>query len=364
MRRLRSRLGKTALLPDLCAPLEQRLELTAAEHLQVGEACLDLVGGERVGVVARGHGLRVKVELIITAKHLHVRRVLALDKGSNRGGGVQLLPQGCVVPLAVALLLDLFVEHIGHGGEHLDLLEGELGVEQAGIDLVGGQVRLADDKDLGTLLARAGGLERLDLFEELVEDPHEGVVVRRAEHLRDEGATGAQELGGKLARHEDELGLPVRVLAPGAADVGCAVVQHDVGLASVEVALEDGPALAAENVTTSKLVVGDDTRNRADRQEVEPNDLRPLGHVLGGNLAPAAGRGAEVEEDAGPLEEAELFVQLGELERGARAVPLGLGQLVPLVIAVGLLAALGLFAHGCARPATTKKTKKNAGTTP
>ena len=73
--------------------------------------------------------------------------------------------------------------------------------------------------------SRLGGV---DAFEELVEDPHERLVVLGAEHLGDEGAALHQELGGELEGVEREEGLLVGVVGPALAHVGGAVVENDV----------------------------------------------------------------------------------------------------------------------------------------
>ncbi len=55
---------------------------------------------------------------------------------------------------------------------------------------------LADDKDLGGLVSGGLWFGGLHLPEELLEDPHERLVVFGAEDFGDEGAAFGQELAG------------------------------------------------------------------------------------------------------------------------------------------------------------------------
>lgn len=69
---------------------------------------------------------------------------------------------------------------------------------------------LAHHKDLGRLIAGGLGLGGLDLLEELLEDPQEGLVIPGTENLCDEPATLAQELTGQLQGHEGQVGCSRR----------------------------------------------------------------------------------------------------------------------------------------------------------
>lgn len=100
---------------------------------------------------------------------------------------------------------------VGVGGA-LDLAEDELDVEELGIDLVGRLVGLTHDEYLGGLVTRRLRFGRVDLLEELLEHPHDGVVVFGAEHLGDEPAALLEELGRKLERLQHQHIYPNRIV--------------------------------------------------------------------------------------------------------------------------------------------------------
>lgn len=64
---------------------------------------------------------------------------------------------------------------------------------------------LTHHKDLSRLIAGGLGLGGLDLLEELLEDPQEGLVIPGTENLGDEPATLAQELTGQFQGHEGQI---------------------------------------------------------------------------------------------------------------------------------------------------------------
>lgn len=142
---------------------------------------------------------------------------------------------GVAAAVAVCALLKDFV----HGGDlflvlvgldiGLVVLEDELGVEEAVVDEIRGEVVEADDEDFGGDEATSEGFGGFDLSEELVEDPDEGVVVGRAEDFGDKGAPLFEELGGETQGGEDEVVLVIGILGPAGADVGGAIVKEDVG---------------------------------------------------------------------------------------------------------------------------------------
>src|SRR5439155_22449723 len=71
-----------------------------------------------------------------------------------------------------------------------------------------------------------------------------------------------------------------------------------------------------------------DPCDRLDLEYVDGNDAAPaLGgaDALGRDLAPAAGRGAEVDDTRAGLEQRMLGIDLGELEGGAGAKPFAFG---------------------------------------
>jgi hypothetical protein len=59
------------------------------------------------------------------------------------------------------------------------------------------------------------------------------------------------------------------------------------------------------------------------RCEIHSDDEAAHGHVLDGDLAPAAGRGAEIQEGARAGEEIILAVELDEFEGCTRTIPVG-----------------------------------------
>lgn len=68
------------------------------------------------------------------------------------------------------------------------------------------------------------------LLEELLDHPHERIVVLRAVDLRHEGAALLEVLGGHPQGVERDLVLLVRVLFVSRTDVGGAVAENDVRL--------------------------------------------------------------------------------------------------------------------------------------
>ena len=227
----------------------------------------------------------------------------------------------------------------------VDLGEDVLGVEHARVDLGRREEALAGDEDLGRHVTRRRRLGRLDFGEELVEDPEERVVVLGAEDLGAEGAAGAQELDGELERREDELDLGEGVLDPGGSDVGRTVVEDaagggdesvsgrgrkegsqsegkgdaHVGLPVLHLGAESTPARLGRDVLDER----DAARDGLDGDEVDADDDRVLlRHLLGGDLKPSSGRGAQVDDALGAGEEVVLAVELDELEGGTGTVAL------------------------------------------
>ena len=107
-------------------------------------------------------------------------------------------------------------------------------------------------------------------------------------------------------------------------------MQHDVksNAPAVGHCLLDGRAATRRGDVFHQ---GGGTADGADGEEVEAEDEGTGGRAGDGDLKPAAGGGAEVEHAAGAVEEPELVVELEELEGGARAVALLLGEMVELV---------------------------------
>ena len=66
------------------------------------------------------------------------------------------------------------------------------------IDLVWFKKSLANDEDLGRLVTRSLRLRREDFLEELLEDPHQGVIIFRSEHFGHEPTAFPHEFGRQL----------------------------------------------------------------------------------------------------------------------------------------------------------------------
>lgn len=140
-------------------------------------------------------------------------------------------------------------------------------------------------------------------------------------YLGDEGALGRQEIDGEFDGIDHESGLGGGFLRPGAADVGGSVVEDDVeGAAAVLVheLLDGGSAALGGDV----LLDGEGAAYGANGEEIDAEDEAADGDMADGDLHPTAGGGAEVEDGAGGGEEAELGIELEELEGGTGAITL------------------------------------------
>ena len=234
-----------------------------------------------------------------------------------------------VVALGPRLLPLLLLQHVHRLVLLLHHAKDMLRVEELRVDR-GVLEAAADDEDLGRLGARGLRLGRLHLVEQRVEHVQQRVVVVRAEDLGDKGAARLQKLGGEAQRGQRELVLAEGVLEPRRADVGRAVVQHHVDNVALELTLERGAALLGRDVLHERRALG----NGLDRRQVDANDRRVLRHDLTRRLHPRSRRCAQVQASLGLAQELELLVELQQLERGTRAVPTLLGEVVELVQAL------------------------------
>ena len=64
---------------------------------------------------------------------------------------------------------------------------------------------LTDDKDLRGFISGRLGFSGHDLFEELLEHPHEGLVILGAEHLGNKDTSFLEEFTGQLERVKRQL---------------------------------------------------------------------------------------------------------------------------------------------------------------
>ena len=363
-------------LAQLLAPLEQHAEVALAQDLQVLAAGPDL--GRRRLVLANGVGRAVEDDRGPLREDLRgVRVAQELERRHRRHDEQPRVVVG--VALALALLLArLRVEH----AERLrvvqtaaELAEDVLRVQELRVDLLGREVARAHHEDLRGLRARRRGLRRADALEQAPEGPRQRVVVLAAVDLRDEGPAAAQTaLDAALERQQRDLVLDEGVLVVGRADVRRAVAKHDVdvaaraALAVVVAELGEGLPRLALHVLVRRVHgdVADDgphVRDRPDGKQVDGDDGRAAARGLGRDLGPAAGRRAEVEDDARlRADDVELLVDVRELEGRARPVALLLGEHVPLVVAVHVLALLQARRHGRGSGAArgTRATRREA----
>ena len=161
------------------------------------------------------------------------------------------------------------------------------------------------------------------------------------EHLGDERPAGPQHID-----REGEAGLdqPHRPQVVGhlvAHRIRRHVAEDEVGVAAQRRA-DQVLGIVGEDVLLKDRHAGD----RLDRQQIDRDDRR-LGPRLQHDLTPAARRRAEVDDADNVPEQAEAFVEFGELERGAAAKAGGLRRLdigvvqLPFEPAVRRVLALG-----------------------
>lgn len=150
-------------------------------------------------------------------------------------------------------------------------------------------------------------------------------------YLGNKGAFRSQEISGQPDRIHDQGRLGGGFLRPGASNVRRPIMEDDIeGGAAVGVhkALDGSTAFGGGDV----LDKGVSTANRSDWEEINAEDERAYGSMINSYLEPPAGSGAKVEDGAGGGEEPVFGVELEELEGGARAVALLLGEVVILVL--------------------------------
>lgn len=104
---------------------------------------------------------------------------------------------------------------------------------------------LAHHEDLSRLVARGLGLGRLDLVEELLEDPEEWLVVPGTKNLSDEPASLAEEFAGQFQGHEGQVGWSREEHQSAVVTVPTAqlLVPHHTPLPPCSAGVRDVPAL-------------------------------------------------------------------------------------------------------------------------
>jgi hypothetical protein len=184
-------------------------------------------------------------------------------------------------------------------------------VQELGIDVLGRSEILADDEDLGrdvTGRRRFGGF---DLGEQLVEDPHQRVVVATSEDFCHERSSLLQELGGQLEGLQRQLALGESVLDPCGTDVGSSVVEDEIRLEMLEVALQRGPTRLSSNIADESVNTGDGS----DCIEINSDDEGLLRAVLLSDLEPTSGCGTQIDDDSRFGQEVVLSIQMNQFAK-------------------------------------------------
>ena len=181
----------------------------------------------------------------------------------------------------------------------------------------------------------------LDLFEQLVENPDEIVVVFTPKHLCDKCSSFDEELYSKLQTHENELRLRISVLYPGGPDVWCTVVEYYIRLPVLEFIPYEVATMNRSNVgcksgdswnrfygyqvnTCYETLLANGPKSDAETRRT--NDQTVHWHCLAHNLEPSPGRSAEIYATSRRFQEGEFLVQLDQLERGTCTVSLFSGR--------------------------------------
>lgn len=136
-----------------------------------------------------------------------------------------------------------------------------------------------------------GRLGCLNSLEQLLEHPHQGIIVLTSEHLSDKVTPLAQKLRRQLQTLKHEFVLRERILHPRGSDVRRSVVQDEIGLPVVQVRTEELATLGSGNVGDK----GGYVLKGFDRVEIDSDDEGAFRHVLFGDLQPSSGRGTEID---------------------------------------------------------------------
>mmetsp|Transcript_21317 Transcript_21317/g.47094 ORF Transcript_21317/g.47094 Transcript_21317/m.47094 type:complete len:310 (+) Transcript_21317:2258-3187(+) len=274
-----------------------------------------------------------------------------ISRGDEVFGGnyLQVIPKIIAAPVLLRLSFQdvrqglrptLFVVRVNLVNGIQNLHKDPLGVKELGVNLAALKP-YAHHEDLRGDISGCRGLRGVNFAEELMEDPEQRVVVSRAEHLGDIGASHFQVLACHLRRLQGELILVEGILRPIGAYVRGAIVKDDVGLLTLELLLNQVSALLRRNVGLN----ADHALKGPNRHQVDGYDLRARWHITLSHLRPSAGSSTEIQAYSRLAQEVELLCKLDELEGRSGPIALVLGQVVELVEAV--LSLFQFLPHRC-----------------
>lgn len=126
---------------------------------------------------------------------------------------------------------------------------------------------------------------------------------------------------------QHKLVLGEGVLNPSSTDVGSTVVNDSVGLPCLEMTSDDSACLVGGDVSLE----GDCLGNGFDGSKIDTDNERLDGHRLSCDLQPRTGSGTQIDQTSRLLEEAELLVQLDQLEGSTRAVSFFFGEIIVFI---------------------------------
>src|SRR3954468_301683 len=216
---------------------------------------------------------------------------------------------------------------------------------------------------LGGILPARCGLHMPDAGVVAFQLRHQRRIRAALKHLGDKRAPGVQHFAGKSGRafHQTEYAQLVGfAMARG---VGCHVREHHVGAAAHHRKQFRGCVVALE--IKLREIDARDLRHLEQIDRDHPALAAGRANSFGGDLAPTAGRGAQIDHRDAVLQEMVLVVDLDQLERRTRAQAFALGlchvgivelPLQPklrgqLALASGLdrdvQSAGGIFRHNC-----------------
>src|SRR5438105_552899 len=176
---------------------------------------------------------------------------------------------------------------------------------------------------LGAFVARSRGLSRDDLLECTLERSQILIIPGPLEHFDQEGPLALQVQQGEVARDLREGHRSRLVAHRDAGEVRRHVRKDQVGLAAGERRLDGIQSRAGGEIALHETNAGDGLH----REKVDRDDEALGADFLRRDLRPAAGRGAQVDDDDSRSQESIARIDLGELVRRARTIALALRAL-------------------------------------